>query len=204
MNSEKKSLYYAWYHMIRRCSDPLDPAFMRYGGRNITVCMRWRKSFHAFAEDVGERPSPRHSIDRIDNNGNYEPGNVRWATRKEQQRNRKGNHLVNANGITRSVAEWSEALGVSWATVAERLKHGWSPERAVTQARQKDLSFGSAMKLSVLQITALGKSWKGKKRRPMTEEEKQLLREKSTAFWNSPAATDLKRKAGERLKALRT
>ena len=136
-NREQQSLYYTWYHMIRRCSDPLDLGFMRYGGRNIIVCMRWRKSFRAFAEDLGERPSPRHSIDRIDNNGNYEPGNVRWATRKEQQRNRRGNHLVTANGITRSVAEWSEALGVNWATVAQRLKLGWSPERAVTQARQR-------------------------------------------------------------------
>lgn len=76
-----------WYDMVRRCTDSRAINWKYYGGRGLTVARKWRKNFAAFYEDVGPRPSPEYTLDRIDNDGNYEPGNVRWATRKEQQAN---------------------------------------------------------------------------------------------------------------------
>ncbi len=81
--------YRAWYQMIYRCTNPKFPQWKDYGGRGISVCAEWRNSFTAFFEHVGPRPSPQHSFDRIDNDGNYEPGNVRWATRSQQNSNQR-------------------------------------------------------------------------------------------------------------------
>lgn len=80
--------YCIWYGMVRRCTNPRDPGFPSYGARGIGVCARWRNDFMAFFADLGPRPSPVHSIDRLDNARGYEPGNCRWATRSQQQRNR--------------------------------------------------------------------------------------------------------------------
>lgn len=81
--------YRAWYQMVYRCTNPKFPQWKDYGGRGIKVCDAWRYSFTTFLKDVGPKPSSKHSIDRIDNEGNYEPGNVRWATRKEQNSNQR-------------------------------------------------------------------------------------------------------------------
>lgn len=122
--------YAVWEGIIRRCDNPTSGNYQRYGGRGITVCDRWR-SFENFFADMGIRPSDLHSIDRIDNDGNYEPGNCRWITRKEQQRNRRVNRVVDYDGRRMTLVEAAELAGIKYGTVAARLCRGWSPERAL-------------------------------------------------------------------------
>lgn len=110
-----------WMGMNRRCQDLNEP---RYGGRGIRVCDRWAESFEAFLADVGPRPSPQHSIDRIDNDGHYEPGNVRWATRKQQARNTSRTRRVWLDGKIVAQADAAEVLGVSPATITRMVQRG--------------------------------------------------------------------------------
>ena len=125
--------YVAWTNMIARCENTKATRFDAYGGRGITVCDRWRHDFVAFLADMGPRPSSRHTIDRFpDNDGNYEPGNCRWATMKEQGRNKRNNRLVTFNGETLTIAEWGERLDSNGTVVGIRLRNGWSDARAVT------------------------------------------------------------------------
>jgi len=86
---QKNYLRYTWRNMICRCTNPKQKDYKNWGGRGITVCQRWLDSYEDFAKDIGERPSTEHSIDRIKNDGNYEPGNCKWSTKKEQQNNRR-------------------------------------------------------------------------------------------------------------------
>lgn len=120
--------YNCWQHMKRRC---LDPRSTYYGARGITVCQEWQDSFQAFIEHIGRRPSPKHSIERKDVNGNYEPGNVEWATPKTQGRNRRNNVLLEYKGETLCVSEWAERLGIPWYIIGHRLRWGWSTEKAL-------------------------------------------------------------------------
>jgi hypothetical protein len=135
------SEYALWIQMKARCNNPRHLYYHNYGGRGIQVCERWRKSFKDFYADVGPRPSRKHTLDRINNNGNYEPGNVRWATRTEQNRNRRDNRMMTLNGETYCMAEWAEKLGVDYAILHGRLYQGWSDERALT-APLRDQSSG--------------------------------------------------------------
>jgi hypothetical protein len=123
--------YKIWGGMKQRCSNPKAASYPRYGGRGITVCARWSDSFEAFMEDMGPRPSDDHSIERENNDGNYEPSNCRWATRTEQARNRKGNTAVTIAGRTQTVIAWAEEAGSDPMTIYARLRKGWEPERAV-------------------------------------------------------------------------
>ena len=126
--------YRTWGHIIQRCTNPNHPGFRGYGARGITVCDRWRESFAAFYEDMGPRPSSKHSIDRIDNDGGYEPGNCRWATKKTQSRNTSTNRLLTFRGRTQSLAAWAEETGISQFTLSTRVNTlGWSVERALTE-----------------------------------------------------------------------
>lgn len=118
--------YRIWLGMKSRCAD-LENA--GYGGRGIRVCERWEESFPAFLEDMGPRPSPEHSIDRYpDNNGNYEPGNCRWATPFEQARNRRNSVILEFDGRRMWVSEWAAELGVPVQRIFKRLKRRWSAE----------------------------------------------------------------------------
>lgn len=124
--------YRAWQDMIRRCSNPHAPEFENYGGRGISVCGRWR-TFKTFLADVGPRPSRYHSLDRFpDNDGNYEPGNVRWALRQQQQRNMRSNLLVEYDGQKMPLADAAERAGLKYTTVKIRLYRGWTIERALS------------------------------------------------------------------------
>lgn len=132
--------YYVWNSMLQRCTNPNVKCWHNYGGRGIRVCRRWRNSFENFLKDMGPRPSPRHSLDRFpDNDGNYEPGNCRWALCKHNNRNRRDNHLVKYKGETRPIAYWSERFNITFQTLRARLAmYGWSVRRALeTPVRKK-------------------------------------------------------------------
>ena len=117
--------YVAWKAMIARCERPGSISYRYYGGRGIRVCAKWKRSFEAFLEDVGLKPSPAHSIDRINNEGHYEPGNVRWATRREQRRNLRSNRWLTIRGVTQCLADWATEAGISRRCLYHRLKRGW-------------------------------------------------------------------------------
>lgn len=124
--------YRSWCHMMSRCNYPRHNRYYRYGGRGIQVCERWRK-FENFFADMGLRPTGAQ-IDRIDNNGNYEPANCRWATSKEQGRNRSDVRKVTYLGETRCLSEWCELLGLEYSRTKWRVRRGWLPEVAFTKA----------------------------------------------------------------------
>ncbi len=129
--------YRVWKTMLSRCYNQNFPKYATYGARGITVCERWRYDFAAFLEDMGPRPSPRHSIDRIDNDGNYEPGNCRWASLEEQANNRRNNTMLTHDGQTLTIAQWSRETGISYTALVQRIANGWTTEHALTQAVQK-------------------------------------------------------------------
>lgn len=132
--------YIIWQGIKARCLKSSSPSYSNYGGRGITICDAWRDSFEGFLADVGHRPGPDLTIDRIDTNGNYEPGNVRWATQTEQGRNRRDNRLLTLNGVTHCVAEWAEITRMSTMCIKARLRQGWSDERTLTEpVRQSGL-----------------------------------------------------------------
>lgn len=119
--------------MRNRCYRPKDVAFDRYGGRGIEVCERWRNSFEHFLADMGPKPSPEYTIDRIDNDGNYEPQNCRWAMPDVQSNNTRKIKLVTVRGETLSVAKACRkfAPDMAVATVYTRLAQGWTVEQAL-------------------------------------------------------------------------
>lgn len=127
--------YQAWRHMINRCENPNDEHFDHYGGRGIKVCDRWRSSFEAFFEDMRARPPDRYSLDRIDNDRGYEPGNCRWATRKEQARNKRTTRFLEFRGERRPLVEWAEILGIPAYSIWNRIRLGWTDEEALTGSR---------------------------------------------------------------------
>lgn len=123
----------AWVGIKGRCYYPSSPSYKRYGARGIKMCQRWRDSFAAFLTDVGPRPGSDYSIDRVDNDGHYEPGNVRWATIHQQQRNRSSCRMISCFGKELTLVEWSEKTGLGQATISGRLARGMSTEEALTR-----------------------------------------------------------------------
>lgn len=126
------SEYNSWRGMIARCLSKTEPSWSVYGARGIVVCERWRK-FENFLADMGVKPTPRHTIDRINGSGNYEPGNCRWLTATEQNRNSSHNRMITFNGLTMCATQWAEHLGFPSCTISSRLNNGWTVERAMTQ-----------------------------------------------------------------------
>lgn len=122
----------AWGSIKDRCFCQTNCNYKYYGARGITMCAEWRASFQAFYDHIGPRPSSSHSIDRIDVNGNYEPGNVRWATDLEQANNRRNNKFIEFNGTALTCSQWSVRLGFKSYTVHDRLRNGWSIEKTLT------------------------------------------------------------------------
>lgn len=129
---QRKTLnsYITWTAMKQRCLNQKHPFFFNYGGRGIEICERWRYSFEAFLEDMGPRP-PGMTIERKDSDGNYEPGNCRWATRKEQNNNTKTNRIICYNGKSYTVAQLAEEYGLKPSTAYYRLNLGWSIEDVI-------------------------------------------------------------------------
>lgn len=124
--------FLVWQNMRRRCFNPKTVGYVHYGGRGITVCERWRTDFAAFYADMGPRPSPKHSIDRIDTNGNYEPGNCRWTTVDVQARNRRDNAHVRVGDDVLIQADAADAVGITRGTLSGRRQRGWTDEEAVS------------------------------------------------------------------------
>lgn len=125
--------YTAWAQMKQRCYNPADSKYARYGGRGIRVCDEWRHDFSAFLAHIGRKPNPKYSIDRMNNDGDYEPGNVRWSTRSEQQQNRANTRTVVVDGNKIPIAALARRCGIERRVLARRiLDLGWSIERAMT------------------------------------------------------------------------
>lgn len=126
-------LYSTWNAMKSRCYNPRNPEYHNYGGRGITVYKKWLTDFWMFAADIGPKPTVEHQLDRYPNvNGNYEPGNIWWATRKQQGRNRTNNHLITHNGLTFCLTEWAERSGIPANLIRNRINSHWSIEQALS------------------------------------------------------------------------
>lgn len=127
----KTKEWYAWMNMRARCNNPRHASFQSYGGRGIRVCSRWNESFINFLDDMGRRPSPQHSLGRKDNNGHYCPDNCEWQTIQTQTQNTRRTRKVTVFGITKAACKWDDLMGFPKCTVANRIRRGYSEERAV-------------------------------------------------------------------------
>jgi hypothetical protein len=129
--SRECPVYAVWNGMMYRCFNPKAPSFPHYGGRGITVAQELQ-TLQGFLDVMGLPPGPGYQIDRIDNNGNYEPGNLRWATATENERNKRNNRLVTHNGRTQCLSAWAQEIGVSIQVLWTRLdKYKWTVQEAL-------------------------------------------------------------------------
>ena len=139
--------YAAWIAMKERCHNPLGKNYPNYGGRGITVCKKWLRDFFAFFSDMGKRPSRAYSLDRINNNGNYEPGNCRWATQTMQARNSRRVRLVDLSDDAGPLplVEQCERFNLNYRNIRSRIGHGLSPKEALRKpTRQPYIPFTRA------------------------------------------------------------
>ena len=136
--------------MIQRCTNPKDAGYDLYGGRGINVHPEWKNSFTAFLDHVGRRPTRAHSLDRIDNERGYEPGNVRWATAAEQNRNQRSNIRITFNGETMILTDWAKRIGIPVNTLYSRITHlGWTLDEALKpKMRKRRASWNAGRKLA--------------------------------------------------------
>lgn len=125
LNYNASPTYKTWLGVLNRCLNSKSRYYPRYGGRGISVCEQWRQDFQQFVMDVGKKPAGK-SLDRIDNNKGYEPGNVKWSTPKEQNNNKRNNHVIVYQEITATLAAHCERIGVRYKTAFQRFKKGWT------------------------------------------------------------------------------
>lgn len=136
----KSRIYRIWKNMKDRCYNKNCKAYNNYGGRGITVCSSWH-TFDNFYADMGNPLSEKHELDRKDNNGNYELSNCRWVIHRENNWNRRDNHILTFNGESLCIAEWSEKTGINERTIHKRLKLGWPLARVLTQPVRDDFTY---------------------------------------------------------------
>lgn len=142
--ANKHPIHSIWRSMKARCYSTKHKQYQDYGGQGIIVCDRWlgTDGYKNFEADMGPRPTPVHTIDRISNGGNYEPSNCRWATRKEQQRNRRANVLVTIEGRTQCLGAWAEESGIGFKTLQKRLQNGWAESKLLLPPDQRYHTIG--------------------------------------------------------------
>jgi hypothetical protein len=133
-HARKSPEYSSWRYMIRRCTNPKDRKYKHYGGRGITVCDEWMQSFESFISSMGRRPSPKHTLGRIDNEKGYFPENCRWETYAEQNINKRNNHHLSAMGKTQTISEWAKEIGCKYHFILSRIRGGWKPEEVIRHA----------------------------------------------------------------------
>lgn len=130
-------VYCTWVRIIGRCYNKKNNSYKDYGGRGIRVCPRWRSSFEKFCEDMGDRPSALHSIERKNNSLGYCPSNCCWALKKQQARNTRTNRFLTFGGHTKCIAEWAEEIGIEPRNIYARIAAGWSVEKTLTTPKAK-------------------------------------------------------------------
>lgn len=131
-----KPTFISWLSLKGRCLNPESPDYHRYGGRGIKVCERWANSFDAFVSDMGHRPEGT-TLDRIDVNGNYEPGNCQWSSASRQQRNRRDTRMATFRDITKCLSDWEDETGIPASVLGWRLENGWTAEKALTTLKRR-------------------------------------------------------------------
>ena len=132
INHTWTSEYVIWCKMVARCTDPRSKDYQKYGGRGIRVWAAWQRDFSAFLSDVGRKPSSTHQLERVNNNRGYIPSNVKWATAKEQARNRRSSVWLRWRGERHTVVEWSELLSLSAPAIYARIRYGWTVNRILS------------------------------------------------------------------------
>lgn len=133
----RTAAYHIWRGMRERCENPNHPSWHRYGGRGIKVCAAWA-DYAVFIADMGPRPSTKHSLDRTNNDGNYEPGNCRWATALEQGNNRGTNVHITLDGVTKSMSDWARHFRISYAVVQMRRSEGLQGAELFTKRTRRE------------------------------------------------------------------
>jgi hypothetical protein len=124
--------YATWCRIRERCYNPQYHSYKYYGGRGIKVCERWLECFENFFEDVGPRPSVKHSLERINNNGDYSPENCQWATKIQQANNKRNIKKYEFNGELKTIANWARVVRIQKGTIFWRIRNGWSMKDALT------------------------------------------------------------------------
>jgi hypothetical protein len=126
MNQIERSIFFRWKSIKDRCLNPSNATYADYGGRGIKICDQWVNNFMQFVADVGLPESPELELDRTNNNGNYEPGNVRWVTRTTNMRNVRSNKPITIDGVSKLASQWADESGISRPTMSVRIKLGWT------------------------------------------------------------------------------